>query len=147
MWRVKTIKRVLPAIAALLICTGCVHDMHYVSAKDRYYAAPAFASNKITHDSWIDEEDQTSARYTSSNLVAQERYQSAVMGNLYLRQSDDPNEESTVFSIRKENRAYTAETPILGTFNLGKKKVTTNFSIGHHKDHKVMTGLTFRMPF
>lgn len=142
----KIAKRSIVGMALLLPCSACVHDMYYVSAKDRNYTAPAFTTNKITHDSWVDE-DQTSARYTSSNLVAQERYKSDVLGNLYLKESEDPNEESTVFSIRKENRAYMAETPVFDSFDLGDKKVSTSFSMGHHKDHKVMAGLTFRMPF
>lgn len=148
MLKIKWIKRYLPATALLLLTTGCANDMYYVSAKDRQYnIAPAFANNKITHDSWVDEQDQSSARYTSSNLVARERYHSAVLGNLHFKQSDNPNEESTEFAIRKENRAYLAETPVFNAFNIGKHRVTPNFSVGHHKDHKVMAGLKLRMPF
>lgn len=140
--------RAFMASAALMLTTGCVHDMYYVSAKDRdYNVVPAFTPAKITADSWVDEDDLGAAPYTSSNLVARERYHSAVLGNLHLRQSDDPDEESTVFAIRKENRAYTAETPIATPIRFGDKEVSTNFSLGHHRDHKIMAALVFRMPF
>jgi hypothetical protein len=142
------LKRCIPASLLLLLTTGCVHDAYYVSAKDRRYdVVPRFMNSKITADSWVDETDQTSARYTSSHQVAQERYKSSVIGRLYLKDSENPAEESTVFSIRKENRAYTAETPVFGSFSIGKKEITPNFTIGHHRDHKVMAGLMFRMPF
>ncbi|MCH2547060.1 MAG: hypothetical protein MK052_05590 [Alphaproteobacteria bacterium] len=123
--------------------------MNYVSAKDRSYnVVPTFATEKITHNSWVEKkENASSALYTSSNMVARERYHSAVLGKLHLKQSDDPQVESTTFTIRKENRAYMAETPIMSSFKMGKKDVTSNFAFGHHKDHKIMAGITFRMPF
>lgn len=148
MMMAKWMKRCISATTLLLLTTGCVHDMHYVSAKDRRYnVVPSFTNEKITHDSWVMEPDQTTARYTSSRVVARERYKSAIIGKLYFKDSENPTEESLVFSIRKENRAYTAETPIFRSFKIGGKEITPNFSFGHHRQHRIMAGLVFRMPF
>ena len=140
-------KRIFPAAILLFITTGCVHDMYYVSAKDRRYESPAFTDAKITEDSWVDPADHTSAVYTSSTMVVKERYRSALLGNLYLKASDDPDEEATNIAIRKEHHSYMAEAPAFSPFRVGDKKVYSNFSLGKHKDHKVMAGLMFRMPF
>lgn len=144
----KWITRYLPAAILLLFTAGCGHDVYYLSAKDRRYdVVPSFTTNKITYSSWVDETDPTTARYTSSRVVARERYKSAVIGNFYVKNRENPAEESLVFSIRKENKTYTAETPIFNSFKIGDKEITPNFSIGHHKAHRIMAGIVFRMPF
>lgn len=136
------------AVLALYATTGCVRDVYYVSAKDRRYnVTPAFTPAKITHESWVDPEDHSSAIYTSSTVTARERYHSNLLGTLHLRNSDDPNEESLTFAIRRENRSYSAETPIAAPITVGKKKITPHFAIARHKDHDGIAGITFRMPF
>lgn len=136
------------SVLALYATTGCMRDIYYVSAKDRRYnVASAFMPAKITRESWVDPEDHSSAIYTSSTVTARERYHSNLLGTLHLRSSDDPNEESLTFAIRRENRAYTAETPIAAPFSIGKKKITPHFAIARHKDHDGIAGITFRMPF
>lgn len=136
------------ALVALLVTAGCVRDAYYISAKDRRYnVVPAFTPAKITEDSWVDPADHSSALYTSSTVTAKARYHDTLLGKLHLRSGDDPEDESLVLHIRKEHRAYMAETPLSPPIRVGKRAITPHFAIGRHKDHKEMAGLVFRMPF
>lgn len=140
----RSIKCNLLPLLAVFLTTGCFQNVYYVPVKDNFYElAP---SNLSAIDSSAQED--SSAHYTSSIRATKERYQDPnILGNVHLKSSSDPDEESTVFAIRKEHRGYMAETPIMAPIAAGKRKITPNFSIGLHKDHKAMAGLTFRMPF
>lgn len=127
---------------------GCVHDVSYHSAKEyRYNVIPAFTPAKITRESWVDPDDHSRAIYTSSNLTAREKYHSSQLGTLHIRHSNDPNDDSIPIVIRKETRAYTAETPILEPLKAGKRQITPNLAVSRHRDHDFVAGLIFRMAF
>lgn len=141
-------KPCLSAAIALLVTSGCVHDMYFVSGKERRYnVVPAFTPAKITPASWIDPADHSSALYTSSTATTREHRHDNLLGRLHLYHSDDPKEEPLVISVRREHRLYTAETPISTPIRAGEREITPHFMIGRHRDHKEMVGIVFRMPF
>lgn len=129
------------------VTSGCVHDMYYVSAKERQYlASPTFQFEPEADP--VKEAKNTAAPYTSSTRVMVERYKEpGVLGTLYIRNKKDPLSESTALTIRKQKRSYMAEIPLFSDVDIGKKKLSSHFSIGAHKDHKAMVGLVFRMKF
>ena len=136
------------ALIALLATAGCIRDVYYVSAKDRRYnVVPAFTPAKITMESWVDPADHSSALYTSSTVTTKARYHDTLLGALHLRSGESPEDGSLMLLIRKEHRAYMAETPLSPPIQFGEREITPHFAIGRHKDHKEMAGLVFRMPF
>ena len=138
-------------VVCTFFTTGCIHDVSYEPAKSKNYSfSPALSPASSSEASRLDADAPSSspAHYTSTTRVARERLKDPnVLGNLNLKTSDDARDEGVKFAIRKDYRSYTAETPIGESFNLGKHKVTPNFALGVHKDHKGMVGLVFRMPF
>lgn len=143
------INRLIPATALLFCTTGCLHDVYYVSAKDRRFdSASNFATRKITEDSWIDvRETRSSASYTSSNMILREKYKSDVIGNLYFDPSAEETGDEFALSIRRVNKAYMAEAPLSDPIKIGDKKIIPSFAIGRHREQKYMAGIFFRMPF
>lgn len=141
-------KPCLIALAALLLTAGCVRDAYYVSAKERRYnVVSPFTPAKITTASWIDPQDHTSALYTSSTATMRSQRRSNLLGTLYIHHSDNPTDEPLTVHIRKEHRAYMAETPLSEPIKAGKYAITPHLSVGRHKDQKEMVGIVFRMPF
>lgn len=144
------INRIVPATALLFCTTGCLHDVYYISAKDRSFdSASNFTTRKITADSWVDvrEETRSPASYTSSNMVLRERYKSDVIGNLYFDPSAEETGDEFALSIRRANKTYMAEAPLSDPIEIGDKKITPSFAIGRHREQKYMAGIFFRMPF
>ncbi|MGB1539876.1 MAG: hypothetical protein ACPG80_02865 [Rickettsiales bacterium] len=124
-----------------------MHDMHYVPAKQT-----SFSSVPLTEpqDEWEEKAESASALGGPTHhrvVVKKHRKDPDHLGNVYFKDSEHPDEESLVFAIRKQNRGYTAETPIMAPIKAGKKTITPHFALGVHKDHKAMAGFVFRMPF
>lgn len=132
----------------LFLHTACAQDMYYVPAKQVSYSSRLADDNAVS-TIWDDDSDaQSSAQYSSSYRVSKERYRDPnILGNLHFKSSENPQEESVNFTIRKNQRGYSAETPIGPSLDIAGHKVTPNFALGIYKDHKAMAGITFRIPF
>lgn len=131
------------------LLSGCVHEIAYVSAKDRHYGmGSAFTPLRITSASWVDPEDHQTAVYTSNPLTPTSKYQGTLRGALYIRTSNEPDAESWVINVRKEYRATFVEAPLSTTpITVGKKKIFSSFVMGRHKDYKDMAAIYFRFTF
>lgn len=143
----------MPLAAALLLCVGgCTGSTYFVKAKDqqRYYASDI--ANYLFDD---DEEasyrhgDERNGYAMSAVRTQSDRLRdSNVVGHLYY----DPDGESRgetpyALTIRKDYRSYNVETALTEPIPIGKHKMTPHLSLGRHKDHNMMAGITLRMPF
>ena len=129
---------------------GACADVSYVSAKrlasTPVIFQPAFLPKTQTELAAA-QDTQSAAPYTSSFRATKDRLQGPnILGNVYFKQSAD-DENPLTFAIHKQPRGYSAETPLSEGIAIGRNKLTPNFAIGLHKDHRAMVGIVFRMPF
>ncbi len=64
------------------------------------------------------------------------------LAKLHLRYGNPRDEQGVTFDVNKHKRSIMAETPIASS-----EKTSTSFSLGAHKDHKFLTGITLKIRF
>ncbi len=137
-------------LIALSMTTGCIHNnVHYEPTREHIYSPTPFVSAKMDSGSAGSAESDVFQPVNHALAVSEPAPQTNVLGNVHIKNplSLAETKESMIFSVRKENRAYMAETPIGSAFQVGKRTVTPHFALGLHKDHDALAGFVFRMNF
>lgn len=137
--------RLAVALLAMTLSSGCItsNDLYYFTPAEKYSPSYRQASS-VTNSNALKEDENLSREIRKS--VTYHKQDKRLLGTVNFRNSENP-EDPIAFQIRKEERAYMAETPIGEGIKVGDKNVQANFAVGLHKDHKGMVGLVFRMPF
>lgn len=149
---------IIPIPLCLLVAlsvTGCSGNAYFVKAKNQQrYNASDIAPNIFNDDEddnyipWRKDDNAKTGMDFATGTNQPGYRDSSVIGKLYYdSDGDNRGEAPYALTIRKSYRSYEAEAPLSEPIKIGKHDMTPHLSFGRHKDHDLMAGIRFRMPF